>query len=37
LVLDETQISVTAPIHPIAGSFLEAQVEQNQVLQKNID
>ncbi|UJR26687.1 hypothetical protein I4U23_008003 [Adineta vaga] len=30
LLKKETQISVTLPIHPITGSFLEAQGEQNQ-------
>ncbi|CAF4658175.1 unnamed protein product, partial [Rotaria magnacalcarata] len=28
----ENQASITAPIHAIPGSYLEAQGEQNQVL-----
>jgi hypothetical protein len=30
-MIGETQLPVTIPIHPIPGTFLETQGEQNQV------
>ena len=31
LLKGETQVPATVPVHPIPGSFLETQTEQNQV------